>query len=68
MEQAIARAARMVQARNVRMLAGKRQIFDDYARRSAIAEVGEAAVERQLVSDLADYAAEEARKRGLAVQ
>ena len=81
-EQAIARAARMGQTRNVRvhrllseegidrrivdMLAGKRQIFDEYARRSAIAEVSEAAVERQLVSNLADYAAEEARKRGLA--
>jgi len=82
-EQAIARAARMGQTRNVRvhrllseegidrhildMLARKRQIFDDYARRSAIAEVSEAAVERQLVSELSHYAAEEARKRGIAV-
>ena len=82
-EQAIARAARMGQTRNVRvhrllseegvdrhileLLARKRQIFDDYARRSAIAEVSEAAVERQLVSELAAFAAEEARKRGIAV-
>ncbi len=82
-EQAIARAARMGQTRNVRvhrllseegidrrildMLARKRQIFDDYARRSAIAEVSEAAVERQLVSELTNYAAEEAQKRGIAV-
>lgn len=82
-EQAIARAARMGQTRNVRvhrllseegidrrildMLARKRQIFDEYARRSAIAEVSEAAVERQVVSELSEFAAQEARKRGIVV-
>lgn len=82
-EQAIARAARMGQTRHVRvhrllsvdgidrrivdLLAKKRQIFDDYARHSALAEVSEAAMERELVSELRDYVAEESRRRGLAV-
>jgi len=80
--QAIARSFRMGQTRivqvhrllseegidqRIRALIDRKQAeFDAYVRHSAIAEASEAAMERELVGSLTDYAAEEAARRGVA--